>query len=162
MLVEELPEAWRHAQVLLCAQHEKEPDKEASSREFLQPRLQLLPGVPTAVGSGRASVPHKIRAVAHSQRLEVNSWGQVAVLMNSTFSLTGDLGTESRVCGWAGDLDMLMGKWISSEDGAEEEEPGFSFVSTLRPSPRICRCDTTLSFRLPEANLRVGAFVQFP
>ncbi|CAE7288205.1 unnamed protein product, partial [Symbiodinium sp. KB8] len=123
MLVEELPEAWRHAQVLLCAQHEKEPDKEASSREFLQPRLQLLPGVPTAVGSGRASVPHKIRAVAHSQRLEVNSWGQVAVLMNSTFSLTGDLGTESRVCGWAGDLDMLMGKWISSEDGAEEEEP---------------------------------------
>ena len=128
MLVEELPEAWRHAQLLLCAQHEEEPDKEASSREFLQPRLQLLPGVPTAVGSGRASVPHKIRTAAHSQRLEANSWAQVAVLMNSTFSLTGDLGTESRICGWAGDLDMLMGKWISSEDGVTEEEPGFSFL----------------------------------
>ena len=128
-LVDELPEAWRHAEVLLLQEPNDAANlgQETSSRKFLKPRLELVPGVPTAVGSGRASVLHKIKAAAHSERLQANSWGQVAVLMNSTFSRTGDLGTESRMCGWEGNLDVLMGTWVADADGVKEVEPGFNF-----------------------------------
>ena len=133
MLLGDLPEAWRCSETLVAGTTDDEAERK--SREFLMPRLQLIPGIPTAVGSGRASVPHKVKAAAHSERLQANSWGQVAVLMNSTFSRTGDLGTESRMCGWKGTLDALFGDWVSRADGVTEHEPAFSFAPVSSPMP---------------------------
>ena len=139
MLLDDLPEAWRCAQVLLSGEGDER--RVADSVHLLKPKLQLVPSVPVAVGSGRASVPHKVRAAAHSERLSANSWAQVAVLMNSTFTRTGDLGTESRLCGFRGNLDDLIGPWILHEDGFQVDEPGFQFEPLAQPAPQIAGDD---------------------
>eukprot|EP00969_Alexandrium_andersonii_P161791 7151059-Alexandrium_andersonii.AAC.1 len=53
--------------------------------------------MPVGVGSGRADARYKVHALLHSERLASESWGDAVRLMNSTFSWTGDLGTESRL-----------------------------------------------------------------
>ena len=51
-------------------------------------------GVPAGVGSGCAGVRHKFHALLHSYRLTSDSWKRSVELVNSTFSSTGDSGTE--------------------------------------------------------------------
>ena len=53
------------------------------------------PGVPVAVGSGRASTAHTLHALIHSLRLVSASWGNTCALLSSIRSWTGDMGTES-------------------------------------------------------------------
>ena len=123
MALQDLPEATRRGMVLLSSRSTEE--ERCASFEYLRRKLQLVPGVPVAVGSGRSALPYKINAAAHATRLESNSWSQVAMVMNSTFSWTGDLGTESHICSWKGSLTDLFGEWILS--GEFEDEPGFQF-----------------------------------
>ena len=123
MALQDLPAAARHAFVMLSS--DASAEARAGSVEFLNRRLQLVPAAPAAVGSARQALPYKIKAAAHATRLESNSWSQVAVLLNSTFSWTGDLGTESHICSWRGSLADLFGDWVVAE--LTEEEPGFQF-----------------------------------
>eukprot|EP00969_Alexandrium_andersonii_P190844 8431098-Alexandrium_andersonii.AAC.1 len=53
--------------------------------------------MPVGVGSGRADLRYKVHALLHSQRLSTESWADAVCLLNSTFSWTGDLGTEARL-----------------------------------------------------------------
>ena len=83
------------ASVRLC----KEPDTSLTEKLViaLSVLLAMRAAVPTAAGSGRASTLHKIHAVAHSERLQSLNWRAVVALINSTWTWTGDLGTESYV-----------------------------------------------------------------
>ena len=86
----------------------------------LSPLLQIVQGVPTAVGSGRASVKYKIHSMCHSTRLTSWTWEDTAELINSTATWTGDLGTESGVNKFRGNLRTLFGAWVA---GAADEQP---------------------------------------
>ena len=133
MALQDLPTAAKHAFQLLSGEASAEITSEAV--DFLCRRLELVPAVPTAVGSARAALPYKIKAVAHATRLESNSWSQVALLLNSTFSWTGDLGTESHICSWKGSLADLFGDWILHGEEEPEQEPGFQFQGLGAPEP---------------------------
>ena len=65
--------------------------------EYLTPRLEIVQGSPAGVGSGKCSLPAKVGAVLHSTRLTSPDWRGCVRLMNTTFSWTGDLGTESHI-----------------------------------------------------------------
>ncbi len=87
------------------------------------------PGVPCAVGSGRASVAHKVHAVFHSLRLVTNTLAEAVQALNSTLTFTGDLGTESQFCKFHRDARQFYGPWIAAEDedagsdgGQDDEE----------------------------------------
>lgn len=60
----------------------------------LTPLLLLQQGVPTAVGSGRASLQHKMHALVHAERLRQKSWGDTITAINATLTFTGDLGSK--------------------------------------------------------------------
>ena len=132
MAVKDLPEALQKSDMLIQGSFDSQTTD--ACRNFLIPRLMMRPCLPAAVGSGRASVAHKICAAAHSERAGCNSWTQVAHVMNSTFTRTGDLGAESHVVGWKGSLTDLLGDWLLQEDVLESEPRGekeFSFEPVL-------------------------------
>ena len=52
---------------------------------------------PTALGSKRASMPHRFHAVCHAVRLVSSTWEGCCQLISSQFSLVSDLGTERLV-----------------------------------------------------------------
>jgi hypothetical protein len=81
-------------------------------------KLELVPGVPTTVGSGRASLAAKLHCLVHSCKLTSKSWLECVSLLNSTCSWTGDLGTESGVSAARSDLRQLFGNWVTIEAGA--------------------------------------------
>eukprot|EP00969_Alexandrium_andersonii_P042588 1868470-Alexandrium_andersonii.AAC.1 len=68
--------------------------------------------LPCAVGSGRADVRYKAHALCHSERLTSTSWSETLQLLNSTFSLTGDLGTERVLPIVRIPLAQLFGDWV--------------------------------------------------
>ena len=69
----------------------------ADIMEYLAPRLAIVQAPPAGVGSGKCSLPAKMGAVLHSTRLTSPHWRGCVRLTNSTFSWTGDLGTESHI-----------------------------------------------------------------
>ena len=93
--------------------------------------LLLTQGVPTALGSGRCSLRHKMAAVTHSCRLQLSSWKDSVRWINSTFCWTGDLGVESGVSFFVDDARGLLGSWIEASDiGPAEvhaDDPGDDF-----------------------------------
>jgi hypothetical protein len=80
----------------------------------LSPRLCLTQGVPTGLGSGRSKLRHKVQALLHATKLMTQTWPEACSLLSRTFSFTGDLGTESRISGFAGSARQLMGDWIAT------------------------------------------------
>ena len=105
---------------------------EPSTRELdvcddLCAKLVMTEGVPCGVGSGKASLRHKLHALMHSHRLISSSWDEAIQLVASTCTWTGDLGTESRIVLFHDTLENLMGSWVFQ---TEEASPTvFSFSS---------------------------------
>ena len=62
--------------------------------------------------SAQTSLAHKLKASAHADRMESESWAQVACLARNTFTRTGDFGTESGMSGCCAKLPRLFGSWI--------------------------------------------------
>lgn len=117
----------------LChAARDREKEREAMSA--LAPQLQLQQGVPTGVGSGRASLQHKVHALAHAERLRQVSWQRVAQAFNSTITFTGDLGVECKIVGFRMCLKALMGDWIEKAPGGACEEE-FEFHADALEQP---------------------------
>lgn len=94
-----------------------EAQEHATLVELLTSRLQIVQGVPTAVGSGRASMSAKLHCLAHACRLTACSWREVAALLSSTWSFTCDLGTEAAIGTMEADLQSLFGEWVRVADG---------------------------------------------
>ena len=124
----ELVSAFRKAQTLSCSSRlGLSNDEQAGIAAEIAELFKIRQGCPTALGSGRASLRHKMAAVAHSCRLQLNRWIEVPTWLNSTFSWTGDLGVESGVMQFYDDLRGLLGDWIDppaapadgDDDGAE-------------------------------------------
>ena len=107
MSFESLSDAWFSA---LAVIHRTSGYKDHFQK--LQCWLKRHRHLPTAVGSNAAGVIRKLRALAHSLRLQCDSWEGVAALMSASFSCTVDMGTESHFAGWQGNLQHLMGPWI--------------------------------------------------
>ena len=114
----------------------------------LAKKLRLRLALPTAVGAGRAGIRHKLHSLVHGERMTSPSWPSAVTLMNSTFSITGDMGTESHICQCRVSLRDLMGAWGSSpspgsaagdtekdpleqSDALASEQSGFAFESEL-------------------------------
>ena len=63
----------------------------------LRVSLRWHPGVLVGVGSGRASVGHKLNGLVHHLRLTMPSWHYARQLFESVVSFTGNMGTGFRV-----------------------------------------------------------------
>eukprot|EP00969_Alexandrium_andersonii_P073411 3238106-Alexandrium_andersonii.AAC.1 len=90
--------------------------EQAECIRHLTQHLSLKQGVPTALGSGRMGLPHKMAAVAHSCRLQLSSWAETALWLSCTASWTGDLGAESGVGGFCRSLTEIIGPWVRAAD----------------------------------------------
>ena len=89
-------------------------------KSMLSERLRWHVNLPTAVGSARADVRYKCHAVLHGERLFQPSWERACVALGSVFSITGDLGTESRLNAVSFRLESLVGGWaVRSDRGME-------------------------------------------
>eukprot|EP00439_Symbiodinium_sp_Y106_P061743 s3556_g9.t1 len=114
----------------LCQQH-------LVAKELAQ-HLCMRQLTPTALGSGRSSLVHKVHAIAHSTRLSAADWRYTCCMMNETLTWTGDLGVESGMPGFKGNVCRLFGDWALQEafpqdyEGAranqEEQESEFDFA----------------------------------
>lgn len=125
---------WRTLQASLQQGEGREADLEELSsdleelRRSLAPKLKLQLNMPTGVGSGRADIRYKTHAAVHSERLTAPSWRGACELLSSTFTNTGDLGTESHFQSVRVELSTLFGEWTNKAaddfdlDGADEAE----------------------------------------
>jgi hypothetical protein len=93
--VSSLLEAFDLAVALCVPPPGQQQQDELSIMADLERMLRWEPGVPVAIGSGRASAAHKLHALIHSLRLVSASWQDIAQLLRSIRSWTGDMGTES-------------------------------------------------------------------
>ena len=82
----------------------------------LAEKLRWTQLIPTAIGSGRCSAVHKLHAAVHAERLRSPSWAATAALWSSTFAMVGDLGTESRLPQFHGNIKDLFGEWVKVSD----------------------------------------------
>ena len=90
----------------------------------LAPLVAMVQGVPTGLGSGRASVARKMHALAHSTRLYAPSWRHTAALLRDpTVAITGDQGVESLLPFFKTRLTKLFGRWVQDEDDGDEDAP---------------------------------------
>ena len=118
----------------LCS-HSLPDEQAADAQAQLKAILELVQGVPVALGSGRSGLKHKIHGLAHSTRLTSNSWKQVAKAINATFSLVGDLGEKS-IIRVETNLRRMFGDWLDNEycvdDGATaQDDEASDFVFTF-------------------------------
>lgn len=90
----------------------------ADAIKTLAARLELVPAMPTVVGSGRASLAAKLHCLTHACKMTAKSWRACAAMINSTITWTGDLGTEAGIVEARADLTQLFGQWIVEEDAA--------------------------------------------
>ena len=90
-------------------------DGEAIAQSDLRQVFALEQGVPVAVGSGKASLKYKLRAVSHSIKLNCKSWRRTAEQLNHTATWVGDLG-EVGVVKLKTNLKTIMGNWIVDAD----------------------------------------------
>jgi hypothetical protein len=104
--------------------------EEVECLDALAKLIVLSHGVPTAVGSGRSSLKYVVHALAHSSKLTSRSWPSVAMILNSTFTWTGDLG-EKRISRFRGNLSDMFGAWITSHDEPEAAEFDFADENEL-------------------------------
>jgi hypothetical protein len=119
-LADSLRLANRLYEVALRGGNDDEEAEAAEAIKVLASRLELVPGVPTTIGSGRASLAAKLHCLVHSCKLTSRTWRDCATLINSTCSWTGDLGTESGVVKATSSLPLLFGDWVLAEKGAGE------------------------------------------
>ena len=113
------------------------PAEEADIMKILSKRLQRVACVPTAVVAGRAGLRYKVRAMLHSIRLVSPSWMHTARLACSSFSNTGDLGTESDMCTVNTNLESIFGDW-ACDDGHELNADDLAFAfgqEEVNPDP---------------------------
>ena len=75
------------------------PERQRRQQEALSVlgKLSFRPGAPSAVGSGRAGARYKLHSLLHSLRLESATWADAILALNSTVSITSDLGAESHI-----------------------------------------------------------------
>ena len=90
--------------------------------------LVLVQGTPVGCGSGRCDVRYKVHGLTHSQRTQSCSWLSTTRAINSTFSYTGDMGTESRLNFCRVKLTDLFGTWIAGGDRVD--------VFNIEPEPQ--------------------------
>ena len=102
-----------------------EPELARSCSQRLCARLQMMKGVPTAVGSGKRDLRRVAHSLVHSVRLEASSWPAACALLNSTVSFTGDLGTESGLWRFRTLVPELHGDWVKTSAPADEAAAGF-------------------------------------
>jgi hypothetical protein len=95
---------------------QEDQDRESDSLGLLTKALQLVPQLPTALGSGRANIIAKCHCLAHACRLMTPSWKACAAYLNSSVSFTGDLGVESHLPQVQVDLRSLFGVWVQQDD----------------------------------------------
>ena len=95
---------------------QEDQDRECRSMGLLTRALQLVPQLPTALGSGRAGIIAKCHCLVHACRLITPSWKASAALFNSSVSFTGDLGVESHLSQVQVDLRRLFGMWVQQDD----------------------------------------------
>ena len=141
MRAQDLIPRLRDALELIHLAQAAEPDGHALQRmpvltAALERDLKLVAAVPTGVGSGCASMLHKLHAVCHSLRLTSQSWSSTATLLSSTCTWTGDLGTESGFCRHRGSMLALFGGWVQASDrrtAGLEPNGEFEFVQDARP-----------------------------
>ena len=134
-----LPECFRDANALIAlglaaAEVETEVGDESVSQQSaiaarLASHLSLMQGTPTAVGAGRASLEYKVHALAHSTRLSAPNWKWTCKMLNGTISWTADLGVESGLNTFRGNVCALFGDWAKAEafpelyENAPEDDP---------------------------------------
>ena len=82
--------------------------------------LHLEQGVPVCVG--RSSLWHKMHALLHSERMTSATWRIAARLVNSTFSIVGDLG-EKNIVSFRSNLSQMFGRWVRDDDDYELKVP---------------------------------------
>ena len=96
---------------------------EAEARRIskkLSGMLRWVQGVPSAVGSGRSSVPRKAHAMAHSTRLFCKNWRQCAQITNTSAAIVGDQGVECNLAFFKRSLRNLFGRWVVDEDEGKD------------------------------------------
>ena len=110
LAVADLQPAFTASEVLLAGKADLQQIQQAAS--LLRSKLQKFRCLPVALGSAQTSLAHKLKASAHADRMESESWEQVACLARNTFARTGDFGTESGMSGSCANLRGLFGSWI--------------------------------------------------
>ena len=105
--------------------------EQASIASRLAEHLTIVQGTPTAVGAGRSGLVRKVHALAHSVRLSAANWKQTCKLLNETVTWTADLGVESGLNMFRGNVCAMFGDWVKGEidprlldDGAPFERVG--------------------------------------
>ena len=97
--VKDLDEAFADAQFLAtsCLSDSDDSAVQQQRTQALS-RLQKLAfkaAPPSAIGSGRAGISHKLHAYVQAVRLQAMDWADTASILSATVSLTSDLGTEA-------------------------------------------------------------------
>lgn len=91
-------------------------DEACALFEDMSLALEIRQAAPAVVGSGRAGLTRKVRAVLHSLRLCSPSWQAAIRVLNSSFSWTGDLGTEAGFWQFRKHSRQIYGDWIVEDD----------------------------------------------
>ena len=93
------------------------PDPHAEQAvTLLAETLVFQQGVPAALGSGCASLKHKVHAILHSVKLCSKTFRDACRALNSTVSWVGDLGVERLITTVHLNASELMGDWVSDSD----------------------------------------------
>ena len=98
---------------LICSPDIDEWGSREAQKE-LKKLLEIVQGVPVALGSGKSGLKYKLNGLAHSERLQTTSWKQVAKHINATFSWVGDLG-EKTIIRVQTNLRRMFGDWLDQE-----------------------------------------------
>ena len=91
---DDLPAALVEANRLIELRQEDSEDARDQQQRLvasLGPKLMLLPGTPTGIGSGKAGLRCQMHAYIHSQRLAHARWPVAIRAISETFTFTGDL-----------------------------------------------------------------------
>ena len=100
-----------------------------------QPTVDVHLSFPTAQGSKRASIVHKIHALLHTLYLEVGGWHQVAGFLASVRSVTTDFGAESGLADM-GSIDVsALFPWTSAAEAPNFDNPQADMSDFLQPDP---------------------------
>ena len=108
----------------------RHPRNQADVVDELKGLVFLEAGCPVGVGSGRKGLKYKGHALVHAQKMVSPGWRSACQLLNTTVSITGDLGEASTV-DYRADIQVTFGHWVAAEDGDGEggdDEFDFDFA----------------------------------